>query len=710
MAKEKKNKLKIKEIPKKAKSFIKALPNKTKVFIKNLPDNSKKFIKNFPHNTKVFVKNNPMFTFFVISNLINSILLRAFTVKNYASISPILADAAFILIIASFSYLFKPKNRFKYLITWEIILTLVCLINSMYYSNYVSFTSFSLIATSVQIFGVGDALENVVEIKDFCYIWGPIIFFYLNYSLKKRGHFNNFENEKRKTKFAQALAAGVIILVCFLLTVTGTDISRLYKQWNREYVVMKFGIYIYQANDLVASLKPQISPLFGYDAAAKEFRDYYKKYPSEESDNKYTDVFKGKNVIVIHAESIQNFLLDTEINGTEIAPNLKKLASEGLYFSNFYAQESVGTSSDSEFTFNTSLLPASSGTVFVSYWDREYVTIPKLLKSNNYYTFSMHANKPNFWNREVMHKKLGYDKFYSYTNDFEIKDEDILGLGLNDKSFFSQATDKIKKINNKHDNWYGVLIMLTNHTPFTALDGQETLDLTYKHKKVNEETGIEEEVVNDYLTDTILGNYFETAHYADAAIGEFVDKLDKEGLLDNTVLVIYGDHDAKIKRSEYDYYYNYDPETDSKLDEDDLKYDEFTKYDYELNRKVPFIIWTKDHKYQKEIKDVMGMYDILPTLGNMLGIHSDYALGHDMFDTDDHFVVFPNGSWITNKMYYDNQNGEGILLKEGDIISSDYIEKYTARAEQEVTVSNDIIVHDLIKKTRESEEIKGENK
>ena len=63
-----------------------------------------------------------------------------------------------------------------------------------------------------------------------------------------------------------------------------------------------------------------------------------------------------------------------------LPPNLNRLAQEGLYFSNFYAQEGVGTSSDSEFTLNTSLLPVSSGTVFVNYWNREFVTIPKLLK------------------------------------------------------------------------------------------------------------------------------------------------------------------------------------------------------------------------------------------------------------------------------------------------------------------------------------------
>ena len=92
--------------------------------------------------------------------------------------------------------------------------------------------------------------------------------------------------------------------------------------------------------------------------------------------NEYTNIFEGKNILVIHAESIQNFTLNTSFNGEDVAPNLKRLASEGIYFSNFYAEESVGTSSDTEFTFNTSLLPASSGTVFISYYDRDYVTIP----------------------------------------------------------------------------------------------------------------------------------------------------------------------------------------------------------------------------------------------------------------------------------------------------------------------------------------------
>ena len=429
-------------------------------------------------------------------------------------------------------------------------------------------------------------------------------------------------------------------------------------------------------------------------------------------ENEYSNIFKGKNVIAIHAESIQNYLLSTEINGKELTPNLKRLASEGMYFSNFYSQESVGTSSDSEFTYSTSLLPASSGTVFVSYWDREYPSIQKFLKEENYYVFSMHANKGNFWNREVMHKKLGYDKFYYYDKDYKL--DDIVGMGLSDKSFFKQSVPKIKKISSKYDKFYGLLIMLSNHTPFDGIGDNTDLDLTYHYTKTNED-GTTEEVTNNYLKGTTLGKYFTTAHYADSAIGEFVEEMDKEGLWDNTILVIYGDHDAKIKRNEYDYYYNYNPETDSKRSKDDPEYKEFTKYDYEINRKVPFIIWTKDEelrkKINKEITTVTGMYDVLPTLGNMLGIKDKYALGHDVFSTDDHYVIFPNGNWITDKMYYDNQNGQAVIFDENAVISSDYISKYSKKAEDAIAVSNDIIVHDLVKKTEESNKvIKGGQK
>lgn len=678
--------------------------------IQNMKENFNSLTKKLKKNSKFYMKTNVLFLTFVITSVLNACLLRFLTVKNYIDIMPIIADLAVVVIVGAFGYFIKPKHQFKYFFTWSFIFTLLCIINSMYYTNYLSFASLSLLETSTQIVDVGDAVvENVMEIKDFSYLWQLLALFLVNRSLKKKKYYSKVsETEVGKVRALNTLVFGLIFVGFFISTLTSVDISRLGKQWNREFIVMRFGIYTYQINDVIASLKPQISPLFGYDEAAKEFREYYEEKNKEETKtNEYTNIFKGKNVIFIHAESIQQFLLDTNFNGNEVTPTLKKLASEGLYFSNFYAQESVGTSSDSEFTLNTSLMPANSGTVFISYWDRDYTTMPKLLKEKGYYTFSMHGNNGSMWNRNVVHPRLGYDRFYNYKNDFKI--DETIGLGLSDKSFFKQAVPKIKKLSETKQNFYGTMIMLSNHTPWSKnLDLLPEFPVDYKYEKVNEETGEKETATAPYMEGTKLGNYFKFAHYADEAIDQFITDLDNAGILDNTVIVIYGDHDAKLKKSEYERFYNYDPYTDSIKNSTDPTYVDVDFYQYELNRKVPFIIWSKDmvgnKKFGKEITEVMGMSDVLPTIGNMFDFNNQYALGHDIFSITDNTVVFPDGNWLTNKMYYNSQKEEGKPLTD-EPVSVDYIKEKNEYAQKILSVSDSIIVYDLIKKSQDTQNL-----
>ena len=316
----------------------------------------------------------------------------------------------------------------------------------------------------------------------------------------------------------------------------------------------------------------------------------------------------------------------------------------------------------------------------------------------------MHANNADFWNRRTMHQSLGYDRFYSKA-DYKVTEEDVIGLGLNDKSFFDQSVEKIKKINKKHESWYGLLIMLTNHTPFSDLDKYGEFPVDIK-ETVQDENGNPVEVTYPYMEGTKLGNYFKSYHYADEALGEFIQKLDAEGLLENTVLVIYGDHDARLSKKDYNLLYNYDKENDDILDEDDPNYKEYDSYQYELGRKVPFIIWTKDMdgtEMNKEVTNVMGMYDVMPTLGNMLGFYNKYQLGHDIFSIkENNIVVFPNGNWVTNKVYYNSQKGEYLSLT-GEAISEDEIKKNNAYTTELLDVSNDIIVFDLLNPKEESQ-------
>lgn len=670
----------------------------------------KEIINRYILNAKKYVGTSILFFTFVITTLFNGWLLRFFTVKNSFDIKPLLADLVIILIVGALGYFIKPKNQFKYYFGFSILFTAICVINSVYYTNYLSFASFSLIATSLQLVDVADAvIGQVLEKKDFIYIFAPILLFVINMYLKKRKYFDYVEKvEKGKLRALNTLIVALVTLGFYMSMVTGVDLSRLGKQWNREFVVMQFGVYVYQINDLVASIKPQISPLFGYDKAAKTFREYYDNNTTEHTPNEYTDIFKGKNIIMIHAESIQQFLLNTSFNNIPVTPNLNRLASEGLYFSNFYAQESVGTSSDSEFTINTSLMPATSGTVFVSYWDRKYVATPQILSDMGYYTFSMHGNKAAFWNRSVVHPLLGYQHFYAYDEAYKL--DEMIGLGLSDKSFFRQSVPIIKEISETKQNFFATLIMLSNHTPFTDVEKTSDYEVDYKYEQVNPVTGAKEIVSAPYLEGTKLGSYIKSVHYADEAIGQFMNDLDAAGILDNTVVIIYGDHDAKLRKSEFVKYYNYDPYTDTILDKDDEKYKPVDFYSYELNRKVPFIIWSKNKKFATEVTKVMGMYDVAPTIGNMFGFSNPYALGHDIFSINENVVVFPDGNWLTNKMYYNNQKEEGLLLQADEPVSVDYIEKYTKYAEEVIDVSDAIIVHDLIRKREESEKMLKEYK
>lgn len=638
-------------------------------------------IKKFKELFKNIEKNYPIILYFVVANFINAVLFRIFTTGSFA-IRALFFDFGVVLLLAGFSLLVKKKNF--YFIIVSIILIACCVINSIYYNYYSSFVSVSLLATSVFLKDFGDVvLDFAIRITDWIYLWELIGLFIV---IKKY----KFDVKIYKNWFLEMAIISLISLGVGCALPPYTSFSRLIKLWNRVSVVNNFGVYVYQVDDIVQSLKPTFNNIFGYDGALKEVKEYYGKNGNVQSVNDYTGIFEGKNIIVIHAESLQSFTLGLSFNDEEVTPNLNKLAKEGIYFSNFYAQVGVGTSSDTEFTYATSLLPANTGTVFVNYYNNKFVTVQNMLNNKGYYVFSMHGNNGDFWNRDAMHINMGYDKFYSKSS-FVIDEE--YGLGLSDKSFFRQVVPMISDIkNNIGEPYYGTLITLTNHTPWSDTE-------IYSDYDVSMTVSIDgEDVVRDYLEGKTMGNYIKAVNYMDEAIGQFINDMDEAGLLENTVIVIYGDHDARLGKKQFEYMYNYDPISDRVLNERDDNYVEFNDYDYELSKKVPFIIWTKDTQFELDVDTPMGMIDAGVTLGNMLGIYNKYALGKDIMNIskEDGIVVFKDGSYITDKIYYNSKDNEAYALSPG-VISDDYIKKNSKYADDIISVSYNLITYDLIK-------------
>lgn len=652
-----------------------------------------------------YIKTNILFITYVLVNLISSWLLRIVTMGSLFNPKGIIADLTFILFAGAFAYLLKPKKQIRILLPITIIMTATCLINAIYYENYVSFASFSLLSTASFLGDMdGAVVTTLIHFKDVILIFPPIVLLIVHIILKKKKYYFKVALiERSKKRFMNTILLGTLMLFITIITMSGSDYSRLKKQWNREYLVQRFGIYVYQLNDAIKSTESKFTSLFGYDSANKKVRDFYEQKQKEEENkdktNEYTNIFEGKNVIVIHAESIMTHDMSLSFNNKELTPNINKLAKEGLFFSNYYPQVSVGTSSDTEFTFNTSLLPSSTGTVFVNYWKRTYEAMPGIFKDKGYYTASMHANNASFWNRNVMHETLGYNKLYA-KDSFDYSNPDtILGMGLSDKEFLKQGVQKIKKISEQNKNYFVTMITLSNHTPWDDEDKYGDYTVDYKYTSTDDNGNTKQETL-PFMEGRELGRYFKSTHYADEALGEFIQNLDNEGLLENTVIVLYGDHDAKISKKEYRYFYNYDFETGETYDSDDERYKDVDYYNYELNRKVPFIIWTKNSKDNKKlnktIDKVMGMYDAMPTLSNMFNFTYKYGLGHDIFSTDDNIVVFPNGNWVTDKMYYNAQSEEYLLLK-NSVVTDEEIEKNKEYADTLLEVSNSIIVYDLEK-------------
>lgn len=249
---------------------------------------------------KIIKKDYPVETFFIISNLINGLIIRIVTVKNGLFISPLLVDLGFLILVSLLSLLIKKEKRIRYFITLSIIFNIVCIVNSIYYHYYSSFASISLIANITFASDVSDAIvENVLKAVDLIYIWQTITLVIIYKKTNKKEYIKHKENKKKLVKTGLITSLSLFAVAALFMPLNAW--SRLYNLWNRESVVMNHGIYVYQLDDFIQSLTPKITSVLGHDKALKKVTDYYKENKYTPSNNEYTNIFKGKNIIVIHA-------------------------------------------------------------------------------------------------------------------------------------------------------------------------------------------------------------------------------------------------------------------------------------------------------------------------------------------------------------------------------------------------------------------------
>ncbi|MBC6356474.1 LTA synthase family protein [Lactobacillus helsingborgensis] len=537
------------------------------------------------------------------------------------------------LLLLGIGLFFKGRKSYWIMIMIDFILSLWLFANILYYREFSNFLSLSIIKTSGSTAdNLGKSIVGITRVTDFLtFIDIAAIIALMCFKVTK------YDLRPLKLKFNLLLEGIAILLIGINLLMAQKDRSGLLtRTFDNSYIVKYLGMNEYAVYDAFKTAqtseqmaKANVSDL---QSVKKYLKVNYVK-PNKE----YSGVAKGKNVMVIHLESFQQFLIDYKWKGKEVTPNLNKLyhAKNTLSFANFYNQVGQGKTSDAEMMLENSLFGLQSGSAMSSYGtSNTFESAPAILKQQQGYTTAvMHGGAGSFWNRNNAYKQFGYDYFMPLSY-YENKPKYYIGYGLKDKIFFSQS---IKYIERLPQPFYLKLITVTNHYPY---------DLDKKNQSIAKtETG-----------DETVDGYVQTAHYLDQAIGQLMRWLKKTGLDKNTMLVLYGDHYG-ISGNHH------------KASAELLKQDEFNNFDNLKFQRVPLMIHLKGLRGGVK-KTYGGEIDVLPTLLNLLGISNKGTIqfGHDLLSKDaPQIVAQRNGDFITPKYakvgstYYDTKTGQEII-------------------------------------------------
>ncbi|MDK0808852.1 LTA synthase family protein [Clostridium perfringens] len=569
---------------------------------------------------KSFLKCNWVFIFLVVVLQVKSMmLLSMLRTPGSASMNfgimyftppAIWAHIAIVTLIASFVYLFKGKGRMWAAIVIDILVTILFIADIWYYRVNGTFLSIRHIIEPGIFNPIGKSLFNFKPI-DLLFLLDFVILF-LVYK------FTGLKNVKYKSSLKTRLIAFISVFGISAIVI-GFGHYYLDIAKKSDKVLFRIAWAPFQTFSDISPLGYHGYDIYYYtnkemtltDAQKNEIKTWFDENKEDLPDNKYKGMFEGKNLIAIQVESLENFVIGQKVYGQEITPNINKLLKNSLYFDNIKEQNNSGISSDCDLMVNTSMLPVRNGSTFFGYPWTEYNTLQDLLNSKGYNTISTHPEVPGNWNWAEAHKSFKADKIWDAS---QFDQSEVIGLGMSDESYLKQIGDKLK---NEKQPFYTFLVTLTSHGPFEVPEDKQYLNLPQD------------------LNENMLGAYFQSVRYTDEAIGKFINQLKEEGLLENTVIMLYGDHCGVHKFYEDDI-------KDSPLEGDWWKDNE---------KEIPFMIYNPSIQGETISKEG-GQIDFLPTIAYLLGFNRDAfdstAMGRVLVNTNRNAIILNDGEIVGN--------------------------------------------------------------
>ena len=619
----------------------------------------------------------------IVNNITNStifiivlgILILAKTLLFYYStiaatevlpIETILGTISFIITIVCILGVLPNRTRFISGMIIDILLSLLLFADNIYYiysSGVLSIAQFTNIQYGNEII---DTLPSLLRLNQILYFLDIICIIIL---LVTRFLRLEKKKENKKRQITIKVIMGIIGILLFLkigheYIEKGND-----KIYNKDWQIRESTIFGYHIDDFektinikkTAKYKTSTSMIDDYNNLKDEYEEKYGQIKYE-----FQGILENYNVIILQLESIQEFVINKKINGKPITPNLNKFLEENIEFSNMYMQ-SYSTTADSEHSTITSIYPMENGMSFSKYYTNDYDDLFKIFNQADYYTSYMHGNDAYFWNRGKVYERLKVknlalkDKFqdYEYINGF-----------LSDELLYKQGIEKIKEF---PQPFLSFIVSASSHSPY-ELEGLQD------RSKVNIDVG--------KYKGTYFGNYLEAVNYADYTFGLLIEDLKKEGLYENTAILLFGDHNGM------------DMYNEEMLDFLKILNPDLTDIDIKLNYtrvvcglRIPGI-------GHIEIEKPVSKLDIKPTLAYLCGIQDGFSLGTNMFASKE-FVALNNERIITRKYYYDGEwyeiaTGQKINVEKIDKDTRDLLEQYYNYMKAELDISNSISINNLL--------------
>lgn len=614
-------------------------------------------------NLNKIVNSNFFIIILMIVVFLKTILFYKSTIciNEKIYINTIQMSIMYILSLFGILYLLPKKGRNIAGIIMNILISILLFADNIYYSyssNVLSVLQISNLQYGEEIMSTLPLLLKLPQILYFIDILTLIILIATSIIKIEKG-------KKSKTKFIVCRTIiGIMCMIFFIILSINANAKVLEDPYNRDTQIKKGTIYGYHISDILNAIVG--SKQSKYDNKEDMLEDYnlLKDEYNEKYGESYIDIkntMKGKNVIILQLESIQEFVLNKTINGREITPNLNKFINENIRLSNMFMQ-SYSTTADSEFSTVTSLYPVENGMAYSRYYKNNYDDIFKMFHNKDYTTSYMHGNYGNFWNRTNVYNNMKVD-YIELKDKFLDISENIMGY-LSDELLYKQAVQKLKEYDNPFISY---VVAASSHTGFT-LDGLQD------RSKVNIDVG--------KYKDTFFGNYLESVNYADYAFGIFIQELKNADLYDDSVIILYGDHNG------LDMYNNemieFLKELDSNLTDTDIKLNYIRVL---AGMKIPGI---NNLRIDKPVSKL----DIKPTLAYLCNTEEGISLGTNMLAKKD-FICLNNERIVTDKFYYDELWYD---IATGEIVEeNDELKKYRDFMQKELEISKSIVLENLLK-------------